>query len=221
MKEYITWCGGDANWTLDHPNFVPPPPPAEDDGRRRVSRNIRPKPFVRRNIVSSAYASKFSYAAQGIIRERLLCCWDDPLDPNHKCIRDKCPYRHSTALLAQGPKDDFFAMIPCTFAGMRGGCKYHSQRLGPLDPNLFIQPFAMEGSTNQSSDPPDPDPHIDSVAELVPVFDGHRWCKREFKVSTSKDKADLDTVLCISWAVNSFLGGDHSDHSEGPAADDY
>ena len=103
---------------------------------------------------------------------------------------------------------------------MRGGCKYHSQRLGPLDPNLFIQPFAMEGSTNQSSDPPDPDPHIDSVAELVPVFDGHRWCKREFKVSTSKDKADLDTVLCISSAVNSFLGGDDSDHSEGTAADE-
>ena len=62
------------------------------------------------------------------------------------------------------------------------------------------------------------DPGIDSVAELLPVFDGHKWCKREFKVdhTYSAEVAELEAALCTATAR--FLDGFDS---EGSAGDDY
>ena len=98
-------------------------------------------------------------------------------DLHYKCLRDDCPYRHSIALLVKGFKVDFFTMILCTFAGTGEGCIYHSNRLGKFD-DWYVEPFVLEDpmamSHNEATKESMPgDPGIDSVVELVPVFDGH------------------------------------------------
>ena len=211
LKEYIERAGGDPNWTINHPDFVPPPPPGHPDVEQLRRPTIK---CCTRTIVSSTYAKKYSYAAQGICRERILCCWDDPkeLGPTcpSKCIRDNCPYRHSTALLAEGPKADFFTMIPCTFAGMAEGCKYHSKRLGTYD-DWFVEPFELEEPTKSIGVTTE---WIDSVVEQVLVFDGCKWCKREVKINhtnSAESVLELQAALCA--ATEQFLDGFGSEGS--------
>jgi len=213
LKEYIEVKGGDPDWTLNHPNFVPPPPP-EPYSRSTIK-------MVTRKIVSSSYAKKFYYAAHGICRERLLCCWDDPPSLTtrpSKCIRKNCPYRHSTNLIAEGPIFDFFTMIPCTFAGMAGGCRHHSKRLGSYD-DWYVEPFELEdlmppGFTMVESMPCEPGINDSAVVEQVPVFDdqSRRWCKREFKVA---DDSDVELGAAVRTATERFLDGFDSEGSAG------
>ena len=104
---------------------------------------------------------------------------------------------------------------------MSGGCKYHSKRLGKYD-DWFVEPFELEDPTTiigSTMECMPGDPGIDSVVELVPVFDGHKWCKREFKVShTSSAEVVAELDAALSTATANFLDGFES---EGSAGDDY
>ena len=120
-KEYIDKCGGDGEQTILH--CVPPP-------RTRQCR------MVRRSIKSPSYAT-----AQGVYL-RLLCCWQDP--PESTCQGYGCPCLPINTLLEADPNSpptDFHKLVPCTFAGMPGGCVWHKERL--VNTQWFVPLFKV------------------------------------------------------------------------------
>ena len=120
LMEYTAQCGGDAEKTASHFINHVPSPVAPDPGRPKIKAVVR-------DIASKAYARSSVPAAGGWIR--LLYCWDDPTT-NSTCQRDSCPYIHVSDLLASHPEmtsEELFGIIPCAFAGMKEGCRWHSK----------------------------------------------------------------------------------------------
>ena len=104
------------------------------------------------------------------------CMWDDT---DSKCIRENCPYRHASEVEVQNgyESQDLFELIPCTFAGMSEGCKWHRNRLRAQ--NWVVPPFEL-GETNEE---PAPALAAEGV-ELVPEYDGDS-CKWFLQAGTS------------------------------------
>ena len=122
LMEYTAQCGGDAEKTASHFIKHVTLHVAPDPGRRKIKAVVR-------DIASKAYARTSMPGNDGWIR--LLCCWDDPTT-NSKCQRGSCPYLHVSDLLASHPgmtTEELFSIIPCTFAGTKGGCWWHSKWL--------------------------------------------------------------------------------------------
>ena len=120
-----------------------------------------------RAIASSPHAT----LAGGRGWARLLCCFNDQRLKS-KCVRgEACPYRHTEQPLGEPPvlEVDFFAFIPCTFAGMRGGCKYHGTRLAARH-DWAVPPFACADDGASACE------HLPAEGpEYVPSCTGGRW----------------------------------------------
>ena len=98
-----------------------------------------------------------------------------------KCIREKCPYLHANELMQKdlGGEQDFFQIIPCTFAGMCEGCKWHRKRL-PADHNFVVPPFELKEDSEGEEVPCDKG--FEGL-ELMPEYDGTQWSLNPCNVS--------------------------------------
>ena len=104
----------------------------------------------------------------------MICCWDDSTQGS-RCQRSDCRYNHAGAILAvhgaQVTEDDgcaLFRILPCTMAGMSGGCKFHN------DLNFDgwdIPAFRLAESHDEFL--PQPEPPIEE--ELVPLYITGKW----------------------------------------------
>ena len=166
---------------------------------------------VIRHIASSKYATTWHKGQLG--RINLLCCWDDPLQGS-KCIREKCPYLHASELMQKdlGGEQDFFQIIPCTFAGMCEGCKWHRKRL-PADHNFVVPPFELKEDIEGEEVPCDKG--FEGL-ELMPEYDGTQWslhpCNVSEPDSLEQKLKHLDEEITvwkhdIETAVRMFLAG--------------
>ena len=109
----------------------------------------------------------------------MLCCWDDKNTYNdfNGCIRENCPFAHATKVGEPYPEAeaDLYAAMPCNFAGMAGGCKYHQRKFIAHDWNWTVPVFKLTTTTTDS-------PRIDDQAvmmpELFPFYNGAKWSLR-------------------------------------------
>ena len=67
LKDYTEYCGGDPELTAPHFIYVPP-----GEERKTIK-------CVTRGIRSPIYAT--AWEGRGVVWTRLLCCWDDPSEP--------------------------------------------------------------------------------------------------------------------------------------------
>ena len=208
LRAYIKQCGGNADRTMVH--FAPPPPPLFPEYGRRSTIKC-----VTRNIASPSYAT--SWEGNGVVWTELLCCWDDPIQGT-KCIRQNCPYRHVSQMLEEHPGggQDFFELIPCTFAGMSEGCKWHSNRLGTK--KWVVAPFELK----ESSDEPAPDKPLVKCAQLRPRYDGKKWILQQCRTCKSRpilSRKEIEEAarVCadIIAATKRFLDGFDTDSDSG------
>ena len=81
------------------------------------------------------------------------------------------------------PEQDFFCMIPCTFAGMAEGCQWHRGRLGQN--NWVVEPFGLTESSDKH------DLGVECDCELVPALDGRTWYKRRINVCEPTKPVEL------------------------------
>ena len=192
LKDYIEECGGDPEQAIVH--FAPPPPDVPPEFERRSTIKS-----VLRSISSPTWAT--SRTPHGICRTRLLCCWEDPIKST-KCARDNCPYRHASDFSTD---TDMHAVIPCTFAGMLNGCKWHRERLAP---NMWIvPPFKLS-----ETDTPPPEPGSADGVEFVPIYDGHNWqfqTPRGTRLEMEEISADVSSSLedLMGISVLNYLNG--------------
>ena len=143
-----------------------------------------------------------------------------------KCIREGCPYQHASRLLEEHPGggQDFFELIPCTFAGMSEGCKWHRNRFGSK--KWVAQPFELieEGMATPACAPP-------NGAEFAPKFDGQKWLLQQCgickpcPVVTEKEKREIAGEVArleadLKDATQRFLDGLNSDESDDDASSD-
>ena len=190
-------CKGDGELTRKHVAAPPPPLLREEDGRRTqihcTERNIYSEPFA--TVIPTDTTLGGSKC-----KVRMLCCWDDKKTCNG-CIRENCPFAHATKLAERYPKTEahLYTVMPCNFAGMRGGCRYHQCfNANDHDWNWAVPVFLL--------DKPD-SPRIDErevLPELFPLYDGATW-------SLQSDGMDFNDN--IEDAVRKFLAGkDDSEH---------
>ena len=155
---------------------------------------------VKRSIASPTFAKTWS--ADGVAWTKLVCCWDDASLPS-ECIRENCPYRHPRDMLAQQPgaTHDWFALIPCTFAGMGDGCKWHRHRLNAR--KWFVPKFELQ------DEPCTQPPHQgEEGMELVPVYNGQRWHLQPIAAPQRAVAAETDSLLeDIRLSTKRFLEG--------------
>ena len=126
LKKYIALHDGDVQWAMQF--FAPPPPPMPEGEcwssmPSRRHRDVK----LRRVIVSPFHAT----CEGGKAWAKMLCCWDDATQKS-ACERSDCKYNHVSALLAaevlwdeSSDTQALFKLLPCTMAGMPGGCKFH------------------------------------------------------------------------------------------------
>ena len=212
LSAYIEQCGGNADRTILH--FVPPPPPPlfPEYGRRSTIKCIQ------RHIASQHYAT--SLEGNEVVWTELLCCWDDPAQKS-KCIRQNCPYRHTSEMSEEHPfgGQDLFELIPCNFAGMGEGCKYHRHRLGT---HKWVVPLF---ELTESSDEPAPyKPPRGLGFHCRPRYDGKQWIlqmSRSCKLRPVKhERKEIDeeaTRVCnaIIAATKRLLDGFDTDSDSG------
>ena len=88
--------------TLGH--LAPPPPGPKVRAIREAKRVVTSSPFATR-----IHENKVCWI-------RMICCWNG----SGLCARkERCPYQHAS-------DPELFQIIPCQFAGMTEGCRYHS-----------------------------------------------------------------------------------------------
>ena len=92
-------------------------------------------------------------------------------------------------MLAQQPgaTHDWFALIPCTFAGVGDGCKWHRHQLNSR--KWVVPRFKL-----QDEHCPQP-PHEGEGMELVPVYNGQRWHLQPIAAPQQAVTAETDNVL--------------------------
>ena len=170
LKEYTEECGGNGDKTISKLEPLPPPDPI-----------LKPMVVCKREIISPDYATKV-LAPQHIMRTQLLCCWDDPRG-TAQCTRGLCPYRHTRAKQETMPPEqqhNLYEIIPCNFAGMRGGCRLHKTRFKGKDWNVPV--WQVEKSDNKNCKPLAAgavEQNVldarDETVEYLPVYDGNMW----------------------------------------------
>ena len=203
LKDYIEECGGNPERAIVH--FAPPPPPLAPEEARRSTIKC-----VTRKIASPAFAT--AWEGNGVAWTTLLCCWDDPIK-NIKCIREDCPYRHASQLsdLPNGGGQDFFELIPCTFAGMSEGCKWHNHRLKRN--KWVVPPFEVKESIEDAA------PTKTEGVEFGPTYDGQKWLLQQCGICTTrpvvtqqeqqdKDAAVAQLAAAMRAAVKRYLDGE-------------
>ena len=196
LKDYTNQCEGNGQLTMEH--FAASLPLYGEDEARRT-----PKRGTERNIYSEPFATVIptdTTLGGSKCKVRMLCCWDDKRTCNG-CIRENCPFAHATKLAERYPKTEahLYTVMPCNFAGMRGGCRYHQCfNANDHDWNWAVPVFLI--------DKPD-SPRIDEqevLPELVPLYDGAKW---------SLQSDGMDFKDNIEDAVRKFLAGkDDSEH---------
>ena len=125
LNNYIAQHDGDVEWAMQY--YAPPPPPLPEEDWLFHPRRTAKRVEVRRSILSPVHAT---WSDKGWAK--MLCCWNDR-NGISTCQRPNCGYTHASVLLAAGvahvvTDDDWhalFKMLPCTMAGMTGGCKFH------------------------------------------------------------------------------------------------
>ena len=103
-----------------------------------------------------------------------------------------------------GGEQDFFQIIPCTFAGMCEGCKWHRKRL-PADHNFVVPPFELNEDIEGEEVPCDKG--FEGL-ELMPEYDGTQWSlhpcnvsepvplkQNHFEEEITAWKADIETAV--------------------------
>jgi len=174
LKNYIAQHNGDADWAMQY--YAPPPPPLpEEDWLFHPKRKARCVE-VKRRILSPLHAT---WRGKGWAK--MLCCWDDNKSRStiHGCQRPNCGYTHATVFLAANAAgvvtdDDWYALfkiLPCTMAGMPGGCKFHRASFDGWDiPKLQV--------AQKPEEPLDFSPiHYlpDEEQELMPCYMDGSW----------------------------------------------
>ena len=179
LKQYIKDCGGDPERAIVH--FAAPPPPVPQAERRSTTK------CVLRGIASPTYAT--AWKQDGVVQTQLLCCWDDPTQAS-ECKRENCPYRHASQWLAEHPEVevDPFELVPCTFAGMDGGCKWHKNRLRSGPQKWVVPPFELKVTSNESTS------ESAESAGPKPIVDGkERLLQLAMQAATGRYLAGIDT----------------------------
>ena len=126
---------------------------------------------IARMIISPCHAT---WSGKGWCR--MLCCWDDATQGT-TCIRPGCRYNHASALL-HGAKvtadtlHELFKIIPCTMAGMPGGCRHHNDLTfgGWVIPRFKL---AVEPPRNNELVTCEPLPAEEN--ELLPLYIEGKW----------------------------------------------
>ena len=167
LKDYTDQCEGNGQLTMEHFAAPPPPLPCGEDVRRTLK-------CVERHIWSGPFATVIPTDTTPMVggmnyKVRMLCCWDDKRTCKG-CIRKNCPFAHATKLAELYPtaENDLYTVMPCNFAGMKGGCRYH-QCFTAHDWNWTVPVFRLHK--------PDP-PIIDEgtvLPEFSPVCNGKKW----------------------------------------------
>ena len=210
FKDYTDECGGNGKMTIE--NFAAPPPPLpREDGRRP-----RIKYSVRRNIYSEPFATVIPTSTTPMVggrkfKVRMLCCFDDKNTCNG-CVREHCPFAHATKFAEQYPEAeaDLYAVMPCNFAGMEGGCRYHQCKFIAHDWNWTVPLFRLTATDSPRND------ERAVMPELLPFYDGAKWSLR-YSAPSPCPPADRDFNEHLEYVVRRFLdGSDYSDneHSE-------
>ena len=204
FKNYTRKCGGDVEKTLAA-LFVPPPPdPVECQSNSKC---------ITRNVVSAVHAT--AWEGDTVVWTRLRCCWDDESgQPPCKCIRQNCPYRHASDRGAGGGQD-LFELIPCVFAGMPDGCKWHRNKFRST--KWLVPPFELGEKMTGDEDegPPPPPPPPSEAVEVAPVYDGQEWSLQRCVSKDEQEKAEYAAWFkaIMKDATKRFLDGQDSEGS--------
>ena len=196
LKDYTNQCKGNGQLTMEH--FAASLPLYGEDEARRT-----PKRGTERNIYSEPFATVIptdTTLGGSKCKVRMLCCWDDKKTCKG-CVRENCPFAHATKLAERYPTTEahLHTVMPCNFAGMRGGCRYHQCFTAhDHDWNWAVPVFLLAKPDS---------PRIDERAvlpELFPFYDGE-------KSSLHSKVRDFNDHM--EYAVGTFLDGkDDSEH---------
>ena len=192
--------------------FAAPPPllPREEDWRRRTIK------CTGRNLYSEPFATVIPTDTTPMVggrkcKVRMLCCWDDKNTcKGNGCVREPCPLAHATKFAEPYPEAeaDLYAVMPCNFAGMEGGCRYHQCKFIAHDWNWTVPLFRL----TQTDSPRNDERAV--MPELLPFYDGAKWSLR-YSSPSPCPPADRDFNEHLEYAVRRFLdGSDYSDNEQ-------
>ena len=203
LKDYTDQCGGNGELTIGHFAASPPPLPQAQDARRTLT-------CTERKICSVPLATVIPTDTTPMVggrkcNVRMLCCWDDK-NTCKGCLRKNCPFAHATKFADAYPEaeaDLLYAVMPCNFAGMAGGCKYHQRTFMAHDWNWTVPVFKLTGrrdSPTTTTDSPRIDDQAVMMPELFPFYNGTKWSLRlnfnthfEYAVTRYLDGFDDDS----------------------------
>ena len=101
-----------------------------------------------------------------------------------------------------------FELIPCTFAGMSEGCKWHRNRLRTK--KWVTHPFELIEETSEK-----PPPKSTEGVEFVPTHDGQEWSLQPCPVRTKEQQKIAAEAIALKaamiYGVQRFLDGLDSD----------
>ena len=141
LKAYVKECGGNPVITVWY--FAPPPPGPKVRTIREARRAITSSPFATRT-----HENKICWL-------RMACCWDG----SGSCARKQtCPYEHVS-------DPGLFQVVPCQFAGMAGGCRYHREEFHSEGWKIDI--FQTSAETEEKTLPYPPDQNYSHKRRLV------------------------------------------------------